>query len=112
MLMFLNKHVDIFGNFFYIILYRKEKKRNDSLLHQLFCSYAVLTLLFSPTKELNTSFEEWEKLMRAPNPGATETVMGLITRIFKQTAIAKVLIAGPSCVCLVTNYLMYFNIFT
>ncbi|XP_024895343.1 DNA annealing helicase and endonuclease ZRANB3 isoform X2 [Pteropus alecto] len=40
-------------------------------------------------KELNTSFEEWEKLMRAPNPGATETVMGLITHIFKQTAIAK-----------------------
>ncbi|XP_005390819.1 PREDICTED: DNA annealing helicase and endonuclease ZRANB3 isoform X3 [Chinchilla lanigera] len=40
-------------------------------------------------KELNSSFEEWEKLMRAPNPGGTETVMGLITRIFKQTAIAK-----------------------
>ncbi|XP_040330859.1 DNA annealing helicase and endonuclease ZRANB3 isoform X3 [Herpailurus yagouaroundi] len=40
-------------------------------------------------KELNTSFEEWEKLMRAPNSGATETVMGLITRMFKQTAIAK-----------------------
>ncbi|XP_045335551.1 DNA annealing helicase and endonuclease ZRANB3 isoform X4 [Leopardus geoffroyi] len=40
-------------------------------------------------KELNTSFEEWEKLMRAPNSGATETVMGLITCIFKQTAIAK-----------------------
>ncbi|XP_032209962.1 DNA annealing helicase and endonuclease ZRANB3 isoform X2 [Mustela erminea] len=40
-------------------------------------------------KELNASFEEWEKLMRAPNSGATETVMGLITRMFKQTAIAK-----------------------
>ncbi|XP_014704993.1 DNA annealing helicase and endonuclease ZRANB3 isoform X1 [Equus asinus] len=40
-------------------------------------------------KELNSSFEEWEKLMRAPNSDATETVMGLITRIFKQTAIAK-----------------------
>ncbi|XP_069329324.1 DNA annealing helicase and endonuclease ZRANB3 isoform X2 [Eulemur rufifrons] len=40
-------------------------------------------------KELNTSFEEWEKLMRGPNSGATETVMGLITRMFKQTAIAK-----------------------
>ncbi|KAM6174475.1 DNA annealing helicase and endonuclease ZRANB3 isoform 2-T2 [Erethizon dorsatum] len=40
-------------------------------------------------KDLNTSFEEWEKLMRAPNPGGTETVMGLITRIFKHTAIAK-----------------------
>ncbi|XP_045638925.1 DNA annealing helicase and endonuclease ZRANB3 isoform X1 [Ursus americanus] len=40
-------------------------------------------------KELNTSFEEWEKLIRAPNAGATETVMGLITRLFKQTAIAK-----------------------
>nr|XP_019586719.1 PREDICTED: DNA annealing helicase and endonuclease ZRANB3 isoform X4 [Rhinolophus sinicus] len=40
-------------------------------------------------KELSTSFEEWEKLMRAPNSGAAETVMGLITRIFKQTAIAK-----------------------
>ncbi|XP_077603975.1 DNA annealing helicase and endonuclease ZRANB3 [Crocuta crocuta] len=40
-------------------------------------------------KELNSSFEEWEKLMRAPNSGATETVMGLITRMFKQTAIAK-----------------------
>ncbi|XP_012505958.1 PREDICTED: DNA annealing helicase and endonuclease ZRANB3 [Propithecus coquereli] len=40
-------------------------------------------------KELNTSFEEWEKLMRGPNSGATETVMGLMTRMFKQTAIAK-----------------------
>ncbi|XP_037379178.2 DNA annealing helicase and endonuclease ZRANB3 isoform X2 [Talpa occidentalis] len=40
-------------------------------------------------KELNTSFEEWEKLMRAPSSGATENVMGLITRMFKQTAIAK-----------------------
>ncbi|XP_058571441.1 DNA annealing helicase and endonuclease ZRANB3 isoform X2 [Neofelis nebulosa] len=40
-------------------------------------------------KELNNSFEEWEKLMRAPNSGATETVMGLVTRMFKQTAIAK-----------------------
>ncbi|XP_055253553.1 DNA annealing helicase and endonuclease ZRANB3 isoform X1 [Moschus berezovskii] len=40
-------------------------------------------------KELNSSFEEWEKLTRAPYSGATETVMGLITRMFKQTAIAK-----------------------
>ncbi|EHA98293.1 Zinc finger Ran-binding domain-containing protein 3 [Heterocephalus glaber] len=43
----------------------------------------------SAAKELNNSFEEWEKLMRAPNPGGIETVMGLITHIFKQTAIAK-----------------------
>ncbi|XP_058157071.1 DNA annealing helicase and endonuclease ZRANB3 isoform X2 [Dasypus novemcinctus] len=46
-------------------------------------------------KELNTSLEEWEKLMRMANSGATETsshslqVMGLITHMFKQTAIAK-----------------------
>ncbi|XP_008830671.1 DNA annealing helicase and endonuclease ZRANB3 [Nannospalax galili] len=40
-------------------------------------------------KELNASFEEWQRLMRAPNSGAMETVMGLITRMFKQTAIAK-----------------------
>ncbi|XP_043360972.1 DNA annealing helicase and endonuclease ZRANB3 isoform X1 [Dermochelys coriacea] len=44
-------------------------------------------------KELNTSFEEWEKLMRAPNSDVTEShfvqVMGLITRMYKQTAIAK-----------------------
>ncbi|XP_032106612.1 DNA annealing helicase and endonuclease ZRANB3 isoform X5 [Sapajus apella] len=40
-------------------------------------------------KELNTSFEEWKKLMRTPNSSAMETVMGLITRMFKQTAIAK-----------------------
>ncbi|XP_027273553.1 DNA annealing helicase and endonuclease ZRANB3 isoform X2 [Cricetulus griseus] len=40
-------------------------------------------------KELNASFEEWQKLMRAPNSGAMETVMGLITCMFKQTAIAK-----------------------
>ncbi|KAK1336992.1 hypothetical protein QTO34_003034 [Cnephaeus nilssonii] len=40
-------------------------------------------------KELNASFEEWEKLMRAPNSVSTETSMGLITRMFKQTAIAK-----------------------
>ncbi|XP_036714613.1 DNA annealing helicase and endonuclease ZRANB3 isoform X1 [Balaenoptera musculus] len=40
-------------------------------------------------KELNSSFEEWEKLMRVPNSDATKTIMGLITRMFKQTAIAK-----------------------
>nr|XP_030738933.1 DNA annealing helicase and endonuclease ZRANB3 isoform X1 [Globicephala melas]XP_030738934.1 DNA annealing helicase and endonuclease ZRANB3 isoform X1 [Globicephala melas] len=40
-------------------------------------------------KELNSSFEEWEKLMRTPNSGATQTVVGLFTRMFKQTAIAK-----------------------
>ncbi|XP_074255847.1 DNA annealing helicase and endonuclease ZRANB3 isoform X2 [Saimiri boliviensis] len=40
-------------------------------------------------KELNTSFEEWKKLMRTPNSRGMETVMGLITRMFKQTAIAK-----------------------
>ncbi|XP_010604476.1 DNA annealing helicase and endonuclease ZRANB3 isoform X7 [Fukomys damarensis] len=40
-------------------------------------------------KELKNSFEEWENLMRAPNRSGTETVMGLITHIFKQTAIAK-----------------------
>ncbi|XP_074158002.1 DNA annealing helicase and endonuclease ZRANB3 isoform X4 [Sminthopsis crassicaudata] len=46
-------------------------------------------------KELNTSFEEWEKLIRAPHSGSTETgnhffqAMGLMTRMFKQTAIAK-----------------------
>ncbi|XP_007963032.3 DNA annealing helicase and endonuclease ZRANB3 isoform X2 [Chlorocebus sabaeus] len=40
-------------------------------------------------KELNTSFEEWEKIIRTPNSGAMETVMGLITHMFKQTAIAK-----------------------
>ncbi|XP_067405629.1 DNA annealing helicase and endonuclease ZRANB3 isoform X2 [Emydura macquarii macquarii] len=44
-------------------------------------------------KELNTSFKEWEKLMRTPNSDVTEShfvqVMGLITRMYKQTAIAK-----------------------
>ncbi|ETE60789.1 Zinc finger Ran-binding domain-containing protein 3, partial [Ophiophagus hannah] len=44
-------------------------------------------------KELNTSFEEWEKLMRASNLDSTKDdfvqVMSLITRMFKQTAIAK-----------------------
>ncbi|KAM5280100.1 DNA annealing helicase and endonuclease ZRANB3 [Ctenodactylus gundi] len=43
----------------------------------------------SAAKELSTSFEEWEKLMRFPNQCDTKTVMGLITRMFKQTAIAK-----------------------
>lgn len=40
-------------------------------------------------KELNASFEEWQKLMRGPDSGAMETVLGLITSMFKQTAIAK-----------------------
>ncbi|XP_069081160.1 DNA annealing helicase and endonuclease ZRANB3 isoform X1 [Pleurodeles waltl] len=46
-------------------------------------------------KEMNGSFEEYEKLMRAPDLLASETgnpfvqVMGLITRMYKQTAIAK-----------------------
>ncbi|KAJ6665406.1 hypothetical protein lerEdw1_003246 [Lerista edwardsae] len=43
--------------------------------------------------ELNASFEEWEKLMRASSLDSAESnfvqVMGLITRMFKQTAIAK-----------------------
>ncbi|XP_060113100.1 DNA annealing helicase and endonuclease ZRANB3 [Heteronotia binoei] len=44
-------------------------------------------------KELNVSFEEWEKLMRTSDLISTETdfvqMMGLITHMFKQTAIAK-----------------------
>ncbi|KAK1166021.1 DNA annealing helicase and endonuclease ZRANB3 [Acipenser oxyrinchus oxyrinchus] len=46
-------------------------------------------------KEATASFEEWEKLMRALDSGTTGTdnsfveVMGLITRMYKQTAIAK-----------------------
>ncbi|OCT63361.1 DNA annealing helicase and endonuclease ZRANB3 [Xenopus laevis] len=46
-------------------------------------------------KEINGSFEEWEKLMRCPDSMATESsnpfiqIMGMITRMFKQTALAK-----------------------
>ncbi|RXM33969.1 DNA annealing helicase and endonuclease ZRANB3 [Acipenser ruthenus] len=46
-------------------------------------------------KEATASFEEWEKLMRALDSGTTGTdnsfveVMGLITRMYKQTATAK-----------------------
>lgn len=52
-------------------------------------------MLFPPMQELNTSFEEWEKLMRASNLDSSKDdfvqVMSLITRMFKQTAIAKVI---------------------
>lgn len=45
-------------------------------------------------QELNASFEDWEKLMRSSDSDATEShfvqIMGLITRMYKQTAIAKV----------------------
>ncbi|NWR57683.1 ZRAB3 endonuclease, partial [Bucorvus abyssinicus] len=44
-------------------------------------------------KNLNTTFAEWEKLMRKLNSDATEShfsqVMNLITRMYKETAIAK-----------------------
>ncbi|KAM8934000.1 DNA annealing helicase and endonuclease ZRANB3 [Pelodytes ibericus] len=46
-------------------------------------------------KEMNNSFEEWEKLLRFPDAMGSDTsspfiqVMGQITRMFKQTAIAK-----------------------
>ncbi|KAM9305114.1 DNA annealing helicase and endonuclease ZRANB3 [Gastrophryne carolinensis] len=46
-------------------------------------------------KEMNSSFEEWEKLMRYPESVSSDStnpfiqVMGLITRMFKQTAMAK-----------------------
>ncbi|NXG30272.1 ZRAB3 endonuclease, partial [Dromaius novaehollandiae] len=44
-------------------------------------------------KDLNTTFAEWEKLMRSLNSDATEShfvqVMSLITRMYKETAIAK-----------------------
>ncbi|MGH0139673.1 UNVERIFIED_CONTAM: hypothetical protein FKN15_069911 [Acipenser sinensis] len=46
-------------------------------------------------KEATASFEEWEKLMRALDSGTTGTdnsfveIMGLIQRMYKQTAIAK-----------------------
>uniref|UniRef100_A0A7M4FTH9 Zinc finger RANBP2-type containing 3 n=1 Tax=Crocodylus porosus TaxID=8502 RepID=A0A7M4FTH9_CROPO len=44
-------------------------------------------------KELNASFEDWEKLMRTSDSDATEShfvqIMGLITHMYKQTAIAK-----------------------
>ncbi|NXE91444.1 ZRAB3 endonuclease, partial [Menura novaehollandiae] len=47
-------------------------------------------------KNLNAVFAEWEKLMRHLNSDATEShfsqVMNLITRMYKETAIAK---AGP-----------------
>uniref|UniRef100_A0A4W3I9T8 Zinc finger RANBP2-type containing 3 n=1 Tax=Callorhinchus milii TaxID=7868 RepID=A0A4W3I9T8_CALMI len=47
------------------------------------------------SKEMNASIEEWEKLMRKLHSCSTETdnpfiqVMGLITHMYKQTAIAK-----------------------
>ncbi|NXJ15347.1 ZRAB3 endonuclease, partial [Odontophorus gujanensis] len=44
-------------------------------------------------KNLNTTFEEWEKLMRKLNSEPTDShfveVMSLITRMYKETAIAK-----------------------
>uniref|UniRef100_A0A8C3K6U1 Zinc finger RANBP2-type containing 3 n=1 Tax=Calidris pygmaea TaxID=425635 RepID=A0A8C3K6U1_9CHAR len=44
-------------------------------------------------KNLNTTFAEWERLMRNLNSDATEShfsqVMNLITRMYKETAIAK-----------------------
>ncbi|NXA36088.1 ZRAB3 endonuclease, partial [Eudromia elegans] len=44
-------------------------------------------------KDLNTTFAQWEKLMRSLNSDATEShfaeVMSLITRMYKETAIAK-----------------------
>nr|XP_013041900.2 DNA annealing helicase and endonuclease ZRANB3 isoform X1 [Anser cygnoides] len=44
-------------------------------------------------KNLNATFAEWEKLMRNLNSGANEShfveVMSLITRMYKETAIAK-----------------------
>ncbi|KAL8183241.1 UNVERIFIED_CONTAM: Swi SNF matrix associated, actin dependent regulator of chromatin [Gekko kuhli] len=42
-------------------------------------------------KELNASFEEWEKLMRTADSTENDfvQVMGLITRMFKETAVAK-----------------------
>ncbi|XP_048390481.1 DNA annealing helicase and endonuclease ZRANB3 isoform X2 [Stegostoma tigrinum] len=46
-------------------------------------------------KEMNSSIEEWEKLMRELRSSSAETdnpfiqVMGLITRMYKQTAVAK-----------------------
>ncbi|XP_069838713.1 DNA annealing helicase and endonuclease ZRANB3 isoform X2 [Dendropsophus ebraccatus] len=46
-------------------------------------------------KEMNASFEEWEKLMRYPESASSDSgspfiqVMGMITRMYKQTALAK-----------------------
>ncbi|NXU52242.1 ZRAB3 endonuclease, partial [Turnix velox] len=44
-------------------------------------------------KDLNATFAEWEKLMRSLNSDATDShfsqVMSLITRMYKETAIAK-----------------------
>ncbi|XP_063789840.1 DNA annealing helicase and endonuclease ZRANB3 isoform X2 [Pseudophryne corroboree] len=46
-------------------------------------------------KEMNASFEEWEKLMRYPDSLTSDSsspfiqVMGQITRMYKQTALAK-----------------------
>ncbi|KAG8550722.1 hypothetical protein GDO81_022544 [Engystomops pustulosus] len=46
-------------------------------------------------KEMSTSIEEWEKLMRCPESASPDSgspfiqVMGMITRMFKQTALAK-----------------------
>ncbi|XP_044159181.1 DNA annealing helicase and endonuclease ZRANB3 [Bufo gargarizans] len=46
-------------------------------------------------KEMNQSFEEWERLMRCPESAPSDSgspfiqVMGMITRMYKQTALAK-----------------------
>ncbi|KAB0381197.1 hypothetical protein FD755_008981 [Muntiacus reevesi] len=61
----------------------------EALFPQKFGTWTEYAKRYCNAHELNSSFEEWEKLMRAPYSGATETVMGLITRMFKQTAIAK-----------------------
>lgn len=47
-------------------------------------------------QEASASFAEWERLMKGPRPGAAATdspftqVIGLVTQMYKQTAIAKV----------------------
>ncbi|XP_007494156.1 DNA annealing helicase and endonuclease ZRANB3 isoform X2 [Monodelphis domestica] len=68
-------------------------------------------------KELNTSFEEWEKLMRAPHSDANKTgshffqVMGLMTRMFKQTAIAKAGAVKDYIKLMLQNDLLKFLVF-
>lgn len=63
-----------------------------------------LSLSRSLSQEASSSFEQWEKLMSSQSENQFVEVMSLITHMYKQTAIAKVLYAREKCVyCVIVH---------
>lgn len=84
-------------NCFALYISITEENRRQRRVDEELQDVASLSLCFSCLQEASASFAEWEKLMRGLGSRVATTgnpfteVMGLVTQMYKQTAIAKVM---------------------